>query len=133
MKTVVVIAYACSPYQGSEAGVGWGIINELVKTYPLTVFVEEVKFKADIQRYLTEHPTSLVAKSVTFIFIPKNRNRLLRSIFPPSYYIFYRQWHRRVYEFIRNSRYQHKFLLVHQLTMVGFREPGFCHELDLLS
>ncbi|MBM9532177.1 hypothetical protein JWG42_18650, partial [Desulfoprunum benzoelyticum] len=53
---VLISAYACSPYKGSEPGVGWGFVAELAKHHDLWVIVEEEKFRADIERYLDENP-----------------------------------------------------------------------------
>lgn len=120
---ILVSAYACSPYQGSEPGVGWGFVSELARHHELWVIVEEEKFRSDIERYLADCPD--LSKSVHFFFIPKQRNRLLRKIWPPSYYWFYRRWHEDALELAKRLHSEVKFDLVHQLTMVGFREPGY--------
>jgi len=71
------------------------------------------------------------AAKVNFYFIQKNRNRLLRKIWPPSYYWYYRKWHLQAY---RKAKQLHKevcFDVAHQLTMVGFREPGYLWQLNI--
>lgn len=119
-----VSAYACSPFQGSEPGVGWGFIAHLAARHDLDVAVEEDKFKDEILTWIEanpEHPAS----RIRFHFIRKKRNRLLRKIWPPSYYWYYREWHRRVEKLARKLDAEHNFDILHQLTMVGFREPGY--------
>ncbi|WP_415356588.1 glycosyltransferase family 4 protein [Halioglobus sp. Uisw_031] len=125
---VLVSAYACSPYKGSEPGVGWGYVKALSEYHDLWVIVEEEKCREDIERYLEEN--SQFASSVHFIFVRKQRNRLLRKIWPPSYYWYYRQWHREVLKLAQQLQQDLSFDLVHQLTMVGFREPGYLWKLD---
>jgi hypothetical protein len=49
---VLISAYACSPYKGSEPGVGWGFVAALAEHHDLWVIVEEEKFRTDIERYL---------------------------------------------------------------------------------
>ena len=51
---------------GSEPGVGWGFISALARHHDLWVIVEEEKFRADIERYLTDN--SDVQRTVHFFF-----------------------------------------------------------------
>ena len=127
---ILISAYACSPYQGSEAGVGWNFIYGLAQHHLLTVFVEEEKFKSDITDWLARDKNSHMQK-VDFIFIKKKRNRRLRKIWPPSYYYYYKKWHQSVYDYVRKNLIIEDYDLTHQLTMVGFREPGFLWKLEI--
>lgn len=126
---VLISAYACSPYQGSEAGVGWGFIAALARYHDLWVIVEEGKFRSDIERYLAEHPE--FSKSVHFFFLRKRRNRFLRKLWPPSYYWYYRCWHQEAYVLAQTLHQKINFDIAHQLTMVGFREPGYLWKLGI--
>ena len=63
---VLVSAYACSPYKGSEPGVGWGFVSELSKYHNLWVIVEEEKFRKDIEKFLKVNSDQL--ESVRFYF-----------------------------------------------------------------
>lgn len=126
---VLVSAYACSPYSGSEPGVGWGVVSEMARYHDLWVIVEEEKFRKDIEGYLSAHPG--LHRNVHFYFLKKRRNRLLRRIWPPSYYWYYRSWQKNAYDLAVRLHDQVKFDLVHQLTMVGFREPGYLYRLGI--
>ncbi len=126
---ILVSAYACSPYKGSEAGVGWGFVLALSRLHDLWVIVEEEKFRADIERFQAENPE--VSSSIHFIFLEKKRNRLLRKIWPPSYYHYYRQWHLDAFELTKSLHREIRFDIAHQLTMVGFREPGYLWKLGI--
>lgn len=126
---ILISTYACSPYQGSEPGVGWGFVSELAKHHDLWVIVEEEKFRADIERYQAAHP--VCGHSVQFHFIHKQRNRLLRKLWPPSYYWYYRRWHQDALVLAEKLNVEVGFDLAHQLTMVGFREPGYLWPLGI--
>jgi len=128
-KKILISAYACSPYKGSEPGVGWGFVAELSKHHDLWVIVEEVFFREHIERFINENPGSM--KSVNFYFIPAIRKPLLRKLWPPSFYYFYRQWHRDAFDLAVRLSMEVKFDVVHQLTMVGFREPGYLWRLGI--
>ena len=126
---ILVSAYACSPFKGSEPAVGWGFVSMLARCHDLWVIVEEEKFRADIERYLAENPD--FSRSVRFFYLRKRRNRLLRKIWPPSYYWHYRRWHRDALSLARDLHREIGFDIVHQLTMVGFREPGYLWKLNI--
>jgi glycosyltransferase involved in cell wall biosynthesis len=126
---ILICAYACSPYRGSEPGVGWGFVSEMARHHDLWVIVESEKCRTDIERFLAENPE--FGKAVRFYFIEKKRNRLLRRVWPPSYYWYYRRWHREAFGLATELMRTIRFDLVHQLTMVGFREPGYMWKLGL--
>lgn len=126
---VLISAYACSPYKGSEPAVGWGFVAELAKHHELWVIVEEEKFREDIELYVAENPDFL--ESVHFYFVKKQRNRLLRQLWPPSYYWYYRRWHQDAFRLAARLHKEVNFDLAHQLTMVGFREPGYLWQLGI--
>ena len=126
---ILVSAYACSPYQGSEASMGWGFVYELAKHHELTVFVEEEKFRDDIEDYLAKNVDHV--RGIKFIYVLKKRNRSLRKIWPPSYFKYYRDWHKTVLSVAQNLDALADFDLVHQLNMSGFREPGYLWKLDI--
>lgn len=52
---VLVNCYACSPYQGSEPGMGWNFVSNLSRMHELHILTE-CKFKEDIDKYFEEHP-----------------------------------------------------------------------------
>jgi len=126
---VLVIAYACSPNQGSEPGMGWGFVSEIAKFHDVWVICEEDKFKDEIEAELNKNKEKY--SNVKFLFIKKERHRLLRKLWPPSYYWFYKAWHKQAYQLASQLHEKYKFDLMHQLNMVGFREPGFLWKIDV--
>lgn len=126
---ILISAYTCSPYRGSEFGVGWGFVAALARDHDLWVIVEEEKCRADLERYLAEQPE--FGQQVRFYFLQKQRNRWLRKLWPPSYYWYYRSWHQDAYRLAQQLHQHVNFDLAHQLTMVGFREPGYLWQLGI--
>ena len=125
---VIVSAYACSPYKGSEPGVGWGFIQNLTHLHELCV-ITELTFKEDIERYLDLHPE--LKAQLRFEYIPRIRHSRIERLWPPSYYWTYRRWHQDAYRLAQQLHQQVHFDLAHQLTMVGFREPGYLWKLGI--
>lgn len=124
---VLVSCYACSPYKGSEPGMGWNFIKCLSSKLELHVIVES-KFEEDINRYLESH--SEEKNNMHFYFVAKERHKKLRKLWPPSYYWFYNRWQKKVYFLAKKLDAQFNFDLIHQLNMVGYREPGYLWKLD---
>ena len=125
---ILLSVYACSPVRGSEPGMGWGFVKALAAYHDLWVITEKEKFQQEIQKGIA-HETS-IKDHVKFYFLAKKRHRTLRKIWPPSYYWFYRQWHKSAFNLAVTLDHEIKFDVVHQLNMVGFREPGFLWKLD---
>jgi glycosyltransferase involved in cell wall biosynthesis len=125
---VLLSAYACSPRQGSEGGVGWQFARAIAEHHDVWVITEAEKFRDEIERELDAHPE--LRGRMHFHYLAKRRARRLRKVYPPSYYWFYRQWQRRAYELGRSLHERERFDVVHHLTMVGFREPGYLWRLD---
>lgn len=125
---ILVSAYACSPIRGSEPGLGWGFVKAISEHHDLWVITEEEKFKSEIEAELEQQP--LLKERIRFYYIPKVRHRTLRKIWPPSYYWFYRTWHKKAYELGKKLHDEIRFDVVHQLNMVGFREPGYLWKIN---
>lgn len=119
---VLVNCYACSPYQGSEPGMGWNFVKCISHMHELHIITES-KFRSDLDRYFSEH---IEEKSFfKFYFIQKSRHKRLRKIWPPSYYWFYKAWQKKAYKLAAKLDEKENFDLIHQLNMVGYREPGY--------
>lgn len=123
---VLVSCYACSPYKGSEPGMGWNFVHCLAPMHELHIIIES-KYKTDLERYFSEHPDE--KNQYHFYFLPRKRYDLLRKIWPPSYYWFYRLWQRKVLTFAKELDAKENFDVVHALNMAGYREPGFLYKL----
>ena len=124
---VLVNCYACSPYQGSEPGMGWNFVKCLSRLCELHIITES-KFKPDLDKYFSEHPEE--EQYFTFYFIQKIRHKKLRKIWPPSYYWFYKSWQKKAYQLALKIDEKENFDLIHQLNMVGYREPGYLWKID---
>lgn len=124
---VLLSCYACSPYKGSEPGMGWNFVKCLSRLHKLYIITES-KFKLDIERYFEEHPDE--NRYFHFYFIEKNRHKTFRKIWPPSYYWFYNVWQKKAYKLAATLDKKENFDVIHQLNMVGYREPGYLWNLS---
>ena len=125
---ILISSYTCSPYRGSEPGVGWNFVKGLSKFHEVHVIVEKKKWKKDINNYLNENPR--LNENLKFYFLIKKRNKILRKLWPPSYYWFYKKWQKQAYKLGVELNEKENFDIIHQLTMVGYREPGYLWKID---
>jgi len=125
---VLVIAVACSPAKGSEAGVGWNRAVQTARFFPTWVVTEEGKSRDEINEYLRENGP---IKNLHFVWVSNGIVGAFLRKFRWTYYLSYHLWHRRVFREIQTLHRQHDFDLVHQLTYCGFREPGLSWKLPI--
>ncbi|RKY12515.1 MAG: hypothetical protein DRP65_00990 [Planctomycetota bacterium] len=126
---ILVSAYACSPYQGSEPGMGWGWIKEISRYHDLWVICEESESRIDVEAELEKNPQ--MRDRVKFFYIRIVRSRILGSYSLPSFYIYYKNWQKKVYKLACSLHEQIGFDLLHQLNMIGYREPGYLWKLPV--
>lgn len=121
MIRVVITVYDLSPYRGSEASVGWNYVERMQKFVDLTVIYG--RGKTDMEKYLSENPMP----DTKFINIePKDALSYPKGL-RQDYYdtVFYTQWHKEVYRTIQSLAAENKIDIIHHLSPIGFKEPGF--------
>ncbi len=128
---VLLLTAACNPYKGSDFAVGWGRALESAKRFDTWVICGDHD-RDDINRFLANQGE---IPSLHFCFLERNWFEDFLSKGRPLYdihYLPYNLWHRRAYRLAASLHQQLKFALVHQITRVTFREPGYLWKLDAL-
>jgi glycosyltransferase involved in cell wall biosynthesis len=134
---VLVQAYACNPYQGSEEGVGWGWVRAISAHHDLHVLTAEYH-REDIESRLADEPQ--LRDSVIFHYVPHRPwhyaptpgwKRIENSILKPIMNFAYRLWQRDACRLAAELSRREHFDLVHVITYVGFRFPGGYWKLPL--
>jgi glycosyltransferase involved in cell wall biosynthesis len=134
---VLMVASMCHPDRGSEPGLGWKWSTQIARHHDVTVIVGEYEGnRSAITRELARDPQ--LASAMRFEFVPwfeaeQGRwQRVVASVYQPMYYSWYERWMREAQKvaegLVAGGR---RFDLAHQLTMIGFREPGFLWELPV--
>lgn len=142
---ILLSAFAFSPCRGGEAAVGWNIANELAKLHDVTVLCGDVRGS---RRTLNElqtcnsptHNSStppLPTPPLTIEYVAPTRFIALleRMHHIPGlwglYYWAYNLWQRRAYSRAKELHRERPFDIVHQLNMIGYREPGYLWKLPV--
>ena len=124
---ILVNCFACSPYRGSEPGMGWNFVSNLCRLHELHI-ITEYESQPDLERYFDEHPQTM--ENLHVYYVGKPSHETLRKIWPPSYYWFYRKWQKKALALALTLDKKEHFDIVHQLNMIGYREPGYLWKMN---
>lgn len=135
---ILLSAYYCSPYKGSESAIGWQTAIALAKDHNITVLCGDLQSESptgnDIERYcqLHELPPSLKICHIQVSGIARAIHQLhLVPGFWFLYYVAYRMWQLQAFEKVRGIHAQEPFDLAHHLTVMGYRQPGYLWKLKI--
>lgn len=124
---VLLSAYSCGPGHISEANVGWHRALQAARVCDTWVLCPEHPAGDRIKPFLEAHGP---IPGLSFIFVPDGWiGRLLKRI-PGGYYLSYNLWQRRVWRIASGLHAAIHFNLMHQVTLCGYREPGYLWRLD---
>lgn len=140
---ILISAHEFSPVQGSECSEGWNIVQSLVKNKQINITVlyargsqyspnsylnavqeyyNNFQLEDNLKLIAVDQPkiTLLIAKFNKFVTGNKG------SIgFPVFYYLGYTFWQRKAYQVTKKLMVKQDFDLIHHLTQITYREPGF--------
>jgi glycosyltransferase involved in cell wall biosynthesis len=126
---VLLLAAACNPYKGSDFAVGWGRVVGAAARFDTWAVCGHWD-QEDISRYLVEHGE---IPGLHFCFLEPWWLEERMKIGRPLYYMHflpYHLWHRRAFKLAERLHRELKFDLFHQVTLVGYREPGCLWKLN---
>ena len=125
---LLVCAYACNPYRGSEPGVGWGWVNMIARFGESWVLTDAAN-REDIERETSRDQSRY--ENLHFVYVPRTRWLKAERVWPPSQLWTYRLWQREAYKTGCELHNKIGFSLVHVVTYVGFRVPGPFWKMDI--
>ena len=120
---VLVNAYAVSPDHGSEPGMGWNWCVRLARECELFI-ITEGEFREGIERELAVLPQG---GNMHFYYLPisDRARQMCENQGDWRFYFYYSLWQKRALALARELHESYHFDIIHQLNMIGFREPGF--------
>jgi glycosyltransferase involved in cell wall biosynthesis len=120
---VLVSSYACGPHWGSEIGMGWGWVTALSAHVQLEV-ITEAGFRQHVEPALASldvpHPPRF-----HYVDIGAAARERIWTQGDWRFYASYARWQRDAWQMARRLLAERPFDLVHQLNMIGYREPGY--------
>ncbi len=128
MLKILINAYACSPGMGSEPGMAWNWVVNLAMYCELHI-ITEGEFREKIEATV---PTLEQSKNLHFYYNPVS-DRIRRMCWNQGdwrFYKYYREWQWKTYLMARDICQKEQIDVLHQLNMIGFREPGYLWKLS---
>ena len=125
---ILINAYACSPGMGSEPGMAWNWVVNLAKHCELFIITEgELRDRIDAALPMLEQ-----GKNMHFYYnpVPERIRRMCWNQGDWRFYKYYRDWQWKTYLIARDICAKEKIDVLHQLNMIGFREPGYLWKLS---
>lgn len=130
---ILISAFYCSPYRGGEAAVGWQVASRLAKAgHEVHVICGDLSddepTRKDHKRYASEQglPEGL---TIHHVAADTTARRLHNWHCKPGmwflYYAAYRHWQKLALEKAIELHAESSFDIAHQLTIIGYREPGY--------
>jgi glycosyltransferase involved in cell wall biosynthesis len=127
---VLLMAYECSPYRGSEWAVGWGRLLEAARVAETHVVTSESNYKA-LERARDE---GLIPAGVRF-YTPEPDATLREMEKKPALFAYnytaYHHWQKLAIVMVRELHARERFDVVQQVNVCTFREPGYAWELGI--
>lgn len=123
MINVLVNAYAVSPNWGSEPGMGWNWVVNLAN-YCNVYVITEGEWSNEIEDSLKNLPQR---NNIKFYYIPLSCKirRMCWNQGDWRFYWYYRKWQKLAYAKAKEIISSTQIDAIHQLNMIGFREPGY--------
>ena len=135
---VLISAFAFSPYQGSEGGIGWNIVTRLARYHDVTVLVgdlkEDLPGRCNIEKWFA---SNLGIPNLDVIHVPPDRAMIFWEKVHhvpglwPLYYHAYGLWQKKAYRKARDLHQLRNFDLCHQFTYLTYRDPGYLWKLGI--
>ena len=128
MLKILINAYACSPDMGSEPGMAWNWVSNLAK-YCQVHIITEGEFQNKIE---TVVPKLEQGENMHFYYNPVSDEirKMCWNQGDWRFYKYYKEWQWKTYLMAKDICSKQHIDVLHQLNMIGFREPGYLWKLS---
>ena len=127
MLNILINAYAVSPNWGSEPGMGWNWVINIAKYCNVHV-ITEGEWKDEILAAVAKLPQK---DNLHFYFnpVPDKVRKMCWNQGDWRFYYHYARWQRKTLDIARKIVSENHIDVMHQLNMIGFREPGYLYRI----
>lgn len=128
MLKILINAYACSPNMGSEPGMAWNWVSNLAR-YCEVHIITEGEFQDKIEVVVPELEQG---RNMHFYYnsVSDEIRKMCWNQGDWRFYKYYKEWQWKTYCMAKNIWSKQHIDVLHQLNMIGFREPGYLWKLS---
>jgi len=120
-KRILLSAFACEPYKGSEPEVGWQWAMQMARFHDVTVFTQ-TKYQPVVESGLKDLPANQPKPEFAYFDLHPVLQKLQE--FGLGLRIYYVLWQKRAQAEIRRMHEKKPFDLLHHVTFAAFRYPA---------
>ena len=124
MLKVLINCYACCPGMGSEPGMGWNWVTGIARHCEVYV-ISEGEFREQAEAGSRDLPIHWHWNP-----IHERVRQMCWNQGDWRFYFHYEKWQRRTAQIAEEICRNEKIDILHQLNMIGFREPGYLWKLS---
>lgn len=125
---ILLSAYACEPYKGSEPSVGWNWALNLSKKHNVYVITRKNN-KEIIEKFLKEN--KIYKNNLTFYYYDcSNKIVNLKNKIPYGIFVYYKLWQKGAKKLAESIINKEKIDIIHHVTFNEFRTPGYMSKLN---
>ncbi|MFZ4796186.1 MAG: glycosyltransferase [Bacteroidia bacterium] len=126
--SILINAYACAPNKGSEPGMAWNWIVNLANYCELYV-ITEGEWQKEIEIALVNLPQK---ENLHFYYNPVSEKirKMCWNQGDWRFYKHYENWQKETLRIAKQIVVEHNIDILHQLNMIGFREPGYLWKIE---
>lgn len=119
-KRVLLSAFACEPFKGSEPEVGWQWAMQISRFHDVTVLTRK-QYQVPVEKVLKAFPADRPKPEFIYFDLPDWAQRLGRgSVGLRTYYVF---WQKKAHGLIGRLHREKPFDVMHHVTFATFRYP----------
>lgn len=117
---VLLSAFACEPYRGSEPGVGWNIALELSQHHDVTV-ITSIEHKEKIETYRKNDANGRLPFKVVYHGNLTLNKKLIGLPYHFGYNLYALYWYKTVGRLMKSLQKQHYYEIGHHITWATFK------------
>jgi hypothetical protein len=125
---VLISAYACDPYRGSESGIGWNLVSSIARRHDVFVIADDHN-RAGLERARVE---GIIPSNVSIRYLrkcrPCNQNRMIAHL---QSWMSFADFNRLVLGEAEDWHREETFDLCHQVTIAAWRMPSILWRLPI--
>lgn len=126
---ILITANHCAPNQGSEHGVGWNFVWQISQYHDVYLVCNKHDYIQGVIDFVNSEEGK---KRNIKLYLVEQKVKYTKRIrfFPFLYYMDYERWQKNVYSLVSDILRTEPIDIIHHITNITFREPGFLWKLD---
>lgn len=126
---ILITAIHCAPEKGSEHGVGWNFFKGISEFHDVILICNDHLYIQGVKDFINSEEGK---KRNIQLYLVKRKGEYqgLTRFFPFFYYKAYKKWQKNVFNLVCKLIETDKIDIIHHITNITFREPGYLWKLD---